>query len=358
MASNLVVVQSQEQASACEGLFDLENMNGFGPNAVLSAFDCRVFQLILLPTERCNFRCSYCYENFSRGSMKREVLSAIVQLIRNRLDDIELLRLSWFGGEPLLAWKAVSACIDEIKGMCDARSVRLVGSFTTNGFHLDSHKIEWLSDRDHGRFQVTLDGWESDHDQTRTLANGGPTFGTIWRNLLSARDLECDFQVIVRMHLSPHNMERIRALVSNFKKNFGDDSRFGVHLHKITNLGGPNAGRFPVLSTVEYRNRLEEVKAELHGISGYVDSEVDKYEERSICYAARPNCLVIRSDGVVCKCTVALDDPRNRVGILNLDGTLGIDPSKFRAWLRGFDSFSVPALSCPYSNITMTLGDT
>ncbi|OBS07518.1 hypothetical protein BAX55_02700 [Acinetobacter baumannii] len=61
------------------------------------------FELILYPTEQCNFRCSYCYENFEIGRMLPEVVESVKNLIDNRLDVVDHLHLSWFGGEPLIA---------------------------------------------------------------------------------------------------------------------------------------------------------------------------------------------------------------------------------------------------------------
>src|ERR1044071_7965793 len=60
-------------------------------------------QLILLPTEQCNFRCMYCYEDFSGGRMSPGVSEGVKRLIDRRLDGLRSLTVSWFGGEPLLA---------------------------------------------------------------------------------------------------------------------------------------------------------------------------------------------------------------------------------------------------------------
>lgn len=51
---------------------------------VLRAIDNRVFHLILLPTEQCNFRCVYCYENFKIGRMQRSIVEAVKKLLENR----------------------------------------------------------------------------------------------------------------------------------------------------------------------------------------------------------------------------------------------------------------------------------
>jgi len=40
-------------------------------------------ELILLASEDCNFRCQYCYEDFTRGTMKPQVREAVKKLVRN-----------------------------------------------------------------------------------------------------------------------------------------------------------------------------------------------------------------------------------------------------------------------------------
>jgi uncharacterized protein len=69
-----------------------------------------------------------------------------------------------------------------------------------------------------------------------------------------------------------------------------------------------------------------------------------------ICYAARPNSLVIRADGRVGKCTVALTDTRNTIGQLLPNGSLQIDKIRLSPWLHGWASGDFAALACPYSS--------
>jgi len=63
----------------------------------------KVLDLILLPTEDCNFRCIYCYEKFQKGKMKLEVINAVKRFIKKTVPSLEQLNIIWFGGEPFLA---------------------------------------------------------------------------------------------------------------------------------------------------------------------------------------------------------------------------------------------------------------
>ena len=71
------------------------------------AFNTRRLELILLPTEKCNFRCRYCYEDFKIGKMTSRVVNAVKSLLHNRVSTLDRLDIGWFGGEPLLASEIV-----------------------------------------------------------------------------------------------------------------------------------------------------------------------------------------------------------------------------------------------------------
>ena len=71
-----------------------------------------------------------------------------------------------------------------------------------------------------------------------------------------------------------------------------------------------------------------------------------------ICYAAKANSLLVRADGRIGKCTVALNDPRNDIGRLAEDGSVVIDNDKLRPWISGLGTLDVATLGCPLSRLT------
>lgn len=54
--------------------------------------------LILTPTEQCNFRCVYCYEEFKRGTMEQSVQDGLVTFVSGQAE-LAQLDVNWFGGE-------------------------------------------------------------------------------------------------------------------------------------------------------------------------------------------------------------------------------------------------------------------
>lgn len=66
------------------------------------ALDPNYLGLIILPTEKCNFRCTYCYEDFENKRIDKKVVDGIKNLLSNRSNNLKILNIELFGGEPLL----------------------------------------------------------------------------------------------------------------------------------------------------------------------------------------------------------------------------------------------------------------
>jgi uncharacterized protein len=103
---------------------------------ILRAVDPERLELILLPTEKCNFRCTYRYESFEIGRMQPAVVNGIKRLLDVRLPQLRQLELSWFGGEPLLAPQVVVEISSHASLLAAKHSVSYNGNMTTNAYLL------------------------------------------------------------------------------------------------------------------------------------------------------------------------------------------------------------------------------
>lgn len=315
-------------------------------NQIGYLFNNRKLNLIVFPTEKCNFRCSYCYESYDHGRMKPAVLSAIKLFLHRRFSDLETIQLSWFGGEPLLAKDIVidlSSYILEHKGP----SVSYHADMTTNGYLLDRDTAKHLISLGVTAFQVSLDGFGAQHDITRQRADGFGTFERIWANLLALRELELSYHMMIRVHCSPANIAVLDDLIQAINRDFGSDTRFTVFFKSISKLGGSNDEKLEIFDKTEARMIKATLEQKLLSSRQISPINVDDF----ICYASKPNSLIIRADGSVAKCTVALYDERNRVGQLQPDGRLDIDQPLLRPWLRGFSTLEKGDLACPYNSM-------
>ncbi|PMQ14000.1 radical SAM protein [Pseudomonas sp. 43A] len=308
---------------------------------ILATLNPKSLELILYPTEQCNFRCTYCYEDFLIGRMDEKTQEGIRNLIARRLPKLDNLHLQWFGGEPLAAKDLVLELSEFAKKACDQAGVNFSGSLTTNGYLLTLDLAEKLCDLNQRNYQISLDGFESGHDKTRKLASGAGTFNRIWSNLLALKGSNLDFNVTLRVHLTKENVSSVKRLAEEIKKTFLSDRRFKVFLKTIENLGGPNDTSGVLLSKNERLATLAELNELLN------EKTVSKSDNGLyVCYASRPNSLAIRADGTIQKCTVMLSDDRNSVGKINENGTVKLDSERMNLWMRGY-SDDKKTLSCP-----------
>lgn len=310
------------------------------------------FQIAILPTEQCNFRCTYCYEDYRVGRMKPEIVSAIKCLLRQRIGDLEALTVSWFGGEPLLA-KDIVLDVSNFAVDLASQHARLAyrGGMTTNGYFLDYETASALADCGVREYQISLDGPREVHNETRLRADGQGTYERIWANLLAIRNSSLPVSLLLRVHFSADTVPSLLPLLEDIKTQFLTDSRFSVAVMPIGRWGGANDAAIQLMSKDKQEQAIATFLRVLFGenVSSPQNlSRMDGY----VCYASRSNALVIRPNGHVGKCTLALYDERNKVGTLQPDGTIQLIPGRLAPWLRGLETLDPKVLSCPLGGMS------
>jgi len=113
----------------------------------------------------------------------------------------------------------------------------------------------------------------------------------------------------------------------------------------LARLGGANDSALQVLEPTE----SAVVISRLRDLARSQGLQLCQGED-PVCYAARPSSFVIRANGRLNKCTVALEHPKNQVGQLREDGTMAIDAVSVQGWIRGFKSGVATELKCPMKN--------
>ena len=340
--------------------------------------------LTILPTEKCNFRCVYCYEDFTLGKMSQDTVEGIKNLLTKSAPSLKKLLVSWFGGEPTLNSQAIIDISTRIKNLQEKHNFQYVADITTNGYLLDKKTLEKFVNLGITHYQVSLDGTEHAHDKTRVQINGQGTFHRIWQNLLSFQLSHLHFSILLRMHVTETNGEAMLALAHQISHQFGKDKRYSTFVRGISNLGtsihGDVSEYVPkdkqgldtfiakmnvILSAgagekVNSDNKLKASDQENSDgnansdADGHGNSDSNKENNPYICYAAKPRQLLIRADGRLGKCTIMFDDERNNLGKINRDGSLIIDGQKMELWTRGFASLDKSELACPAKSLPRT----
>lgn len=293
-----------------------------------------VLELILLASEDCNLRCTYCYEDFARGTMTPDTREGIKKLVRRRIKKLNRLSIDWFGGEPLYGWEALEDLAPFFLDVARENDVILTNKMTTNGYLLNPETVDKLFAWRIRAFQVTIDGLPEFHDRSRPARDGSPTFERIFGNLEAMAQREASFRVILRINFDQANHEDVPRFIDRIENDLGEDPRFQLRFHPVGKWGGPRDAQLDVCGMQDATAIKRELTALAHQKGLYFDNfKMVSQVGSQACYAARPYNLLIGATGKVMKCTIMLDkDDANVIGRLAPDGSLELDDDRMALW--------------------------
>lgn len=108
--------------------------------------------MMILPNNVCNFRCTYCYSAEGRSGATLDpakLRSALAYFLAPERAPGERLTISVLGGgEPLLSWPSLRQGLDLAYRLADERRQKLPVSLVTNGSLVDDEIIAYLRDHD------------------------------------------------------------------------------------------------------------------------------------------------------------------------------------------------------------------
>jgi uncharacterized protein len=298
-----------------------------------------VFGLTLVSSLGCNFDCPYCFEDKHPSVMDDDVQSKLLAVVDDQIArGITGLRVTWYGGEPLVGRRPLFALSDAFIERCDRAGVRYGASIVTNGYLLDEATCQRLREGRVGHAQVTLDGPPDVHDRMRPLVGGGGTFDKIVRNLRHAVDY---LPISIRVNVDAGNVARIEELLQ-LLADAGLSHRVSV---KPGHIVGMAVNPRSPSATYGIGHRCL-TKAEFAGVEREFAALAQRYGfgEPSLplptgapCTAVRANELVVGSRGELYKCWDSVGDAAEVIGhIRDYQDTNG----RMQKWLK-YDPFSI-----------------
>ena len=291
-------------------------------------------KLTILPTEKCNFRCKYCYETHKKGSMSQETQNAIVKFVRKNIHQYSSIQVNWFGGEPLEALDIVKFLSMKILKIADAAQRRYSSFMTTNGYDLAPDVLNDLLSYRIYTYQITIDGLKNIHDRLRPHKDGSGTYDRILENLINIKNKVSNrhFAILLRTNFSKDSIEQLDEFIAEHSKYFSGDSRFMFLprvMGKWNELFDKNIDH-QLLS----QNDIEEFHKKIGNSNHSLNFAYHNYlTNDSICEASFLHSYVIGSDGKVYKCTADFDLEENNLGYINTKGELVVDEEKHAKWV-------------------------
>ncbi|MDF2520950.1 MAG: radical protein [Clostridia bacterium] len=249
-------------------------------------FQDQSFHLVIQPTLDCNFRCTYCYEEHKKLIMDDAAAERIIKFIDSITKKVNILSVSWFGGEPLLEIDRIIELTNKFKAICQRNNCKYRAFMTTNGYLLTDSIIDRIHDLNLISLQITLDGCSEYHDMKRPLKNGEGTFHKIMENIvkLSYKDVIINF----RVNLDADNYDHIADIFDLIPQ----ENRNKVHII-IANLF-QNSKKINVYEL--YRKAMDK---------GYTSfNKANAYKQCELC---SKNGMLIEPNGRIVPCSPAAE---------------------------------------------------
>lgn len=168
--------------------------------------------VVIFTTTACNANCKYCFENgYKVMTMSRETASDVADyMIKMRPRTKEVIKIKWFGGEPLVNKDVISIISTKLK---DA-GIPYSASLSTNGELLDKCTVEELKLWNLRAVQITVDAIGPEYDDIKGMPKG--SYEHLKENVKRLESL--GIRVNVRVHYDPERCSDIcYKLVDEFK---------------------------------------------------------------------------------------------------------------------------------------------
>ena len=167
---------------------------------------------MLLVTEDCNLRCSYCYEHQKKSKrMTLEVAKAILDENLKTADANQPIVIEVFGGEAFANFRLIKEIDEYINEKYSHLDIKY--ETTTNGTLIHGEVKEWLSEhKDKFFIALSLDGTKEMHDLNRKFASGEGSFQAIDISFFAHTWPGCPAKMTISEKTLPHMAEGITFL--------------------------------------------------------------------------------------------------------------------------------------------------
>jgi uncharacterized protein len=169
----------------------------------------------LFVTDQCNLRCSYC---FSAGASSREIdwntARRAVDFLFENSSGVRKLHLSFWGGEPLLAWPLVRRIVQYARKKTQEARKKIDFSIPTNLTILTPEMLEFIANH-HIHLSLSIDG-TAESQSLRKTPSGASSYDSVSKNLDLLQNSGMGSFVSVRKTVVPSTAENLYRDVAFF----------------------------------------------------------------------------------------------------------------------------------------------
>lgn len=301
-------------------------------------YTTEAWSLTICPTIDCNFGCDYCFQRHRVSRMTEAVQAKLLEVFAQKAPRLSKFFVTWFGGEPTLAWDVVQKLSQGFMEIAERNRVEYSASLITNGYLLDEGKVaDMVRYRIH-LVQITLDGDAPYHDQRRHLLTGEGSFERILANLRLF--LGKPVFVHIRVNVDVRNREGVPALLKRLaEEGLAHQENLRVYFAPVTSTAPPSHG---VKGFCFTRKDFARIEPEYFTLAESLGLATLPYPSLQLggCVAAHPEGFVVEPDGTLQKCWDTVGQPEFAVGnILEYDPLQLAENPVYQRWMS-WDPFS------------------
>lgn len=271
----------------------------------------RRLALVIAPTTGCNFECPYCFEpKHNPKTMSDEVIGKIVEFVKDHKDAQELF-LTWYGGEPLIAFNRIKQLYDALSQ--DGLPVIKSQTIITNGYCFTDDVIDFFKTHGCHNIQITIDGLYEKHDATRRLKGStAPTFDRIILNIDRIVANLPDTYLSIRVNVDRENYLDFVEVYNYFHNRYSENKNINIYPGLIRKETDDNltlcSSSFATSERLELNRLLRE--------AGINTSDFPTRTQKG-CMMHSQNSYVIGPEGELYKCWNDVSDPDAIIGYID-----------------------------------------
>jgi len=137
--------------------------------------------------------------------MSEKTIDKLISFIEIH-DEAKKLDITWYGGEPLLAFNSIQKLLNKIRS--EIKIPIQQHSIITNGYYFDSKVVDFFNEYHLDYIQITLDGNKERHDSIRKLKGTGKgTYDTIIQNIDNILEKLPKTELHLRINIDRSNIQ-------------------------------------------------------------------------------------------------------------------------------------------------------
>lgn len=291
--------------------------------------------LTIAPTMDCCFNCHYCFEEYKEKKyMSTDVMDNIIKYIEAQ-KELTGLRLTWFGGEPLMAITQMEEFYYKFKKIWADKS--FASNIITTGYHINKAVALKMKELEIGSVQITIDGMKDSHNKIKYFDGCGDVFEIVLSNIELLNDLVPEIDIVVRVNLTKSNADDYAKLVHLFHTRYGNRKNINIAPAFVLDRGVSNTDGSS--SDLFNHNERSDFVLELmkkHGIlTNYIMYPQPFINE---CAIRNDKAISFDPEGYVYKCWEVIGNKKYSIGKMDENGSIGnINKTIFNRQAYGAD---------------------